>query len=387
MKRTNHSARHTTRALGAAGLAILALAGVACSKKTEDTTPVPQLMPRVAITSVKGDTQSQLMAAIYARVLENKGVRVTRKDPVDMDRAEYFQALQDGQFDMIPEFSRDLLKFVLDAVESGTTTVPTTATTDPAPATTRAPILMPTTTIATETTVPTTDTGSATTTADSSTTTTSSETTTTTVESTTTSTLVPTNERSVTAQLFAINGTIPTTLIAYEGSPAERRDVIGCSAATMKTLSLYQLFSLTDLASLAPQLRLGAPAAWIADDEAGLAVFEQYYAPEFADVVTVEAADIATAIADGTADCFVVDSFDPVITEQQLSLLFDDQYMLPNNSLIVLMSSTVNAPEVTDALNSLIGMLTTEKLNQMLREIEVNGTDVAVVANAFADNL
>ena len=93
MKRTNHSARHTTRALGAAGFAILALAAVACSKETEDTTPVPQLMPRVAITSVKGDAQSELMAAIYARVLENKGVRVTRKDPVDMERAEYFQAL------------------------------------------------------------------------------------------------------------------------------------------------------------------------------------------------------------------------------------------------------------------------------------------------------
>lgn len=396
MKRTNHSARHTTRALGAAGFAILALAAVACSKETEDTTPVPQLMPRVAITSVKGDAQSELMAAIYARVLENKGVRVTRKDPVDMERAEYFQALQDGQFDLIPEFSRDLLKFVLENVESGTTTPSTTATTEPAPATTRAPILMPTTTVAEATTTSvesTTDTG-ATTTSDSSTTTsaettttTSPETTTTSVESTTTSTLVPTNERSVTAQLFAINQSIPTTLIAYEGSPAEHRQVIGCSAATMKSLSTFQLFSLTDLASLAPEIRLGAPAAWIADEEAGLPVLQQFYAPEFADVVTVEEADIATAIADGTADCFVVDSFDPVITEQQLSLLFDDQYMLPTNSLIVLMSSTVNAPEVTDALNSLIGMLSTEKLNQMLREIEVNGTDVSVVANAFADNL
>jgi len=385
MKRTNHSARHTTRALGAAGLAMLALATVACSKKDETVTPTPQVMPRVAITSVKGDTTSQLMAAIYARVLENNGVRITRKDPVDMDRAMYFQALQDSQFDMIPELSHDLLSFVLDNVESGSTTVPTTATTDPAPATTRAPIVIPTTTIAASTTtVATTDTG-ATTTSGASTTT--SAATTTTAGATTTSTIPPTDEHSVIAQLFAINQTIPTTLIAYDGSLAQHTTAVACTPTTMKTLEAYQLFNLSDLAALAPQIRLGASAAWIADETSGLPLMERVYAPEFADVVTVEEADLATAITDAKADCFVIDSLDPLFTANDLTLLVDDQYMLPSNSVIVLMSSTVNSPEVTSALDTLAGMLTTEKLNQMLREIEVNGTDIAVVANAFADNL
>ena len=114
---------------------------------------------------------------------------------------------------------------------------------------------------------------------------------------------------------------------------------------------------------------------------------QRVYAPEFADVVTVEAADLATAITDNKADCFVLDSLDPLITANDLTLLVDDQYMLPSNSVIVLMSSTVNSPEVTSALDTLAGMLTTAKLNQMLREIVVNGTDISVVANAFADNL
>ncbi|MEI7546750.1 MAG: glycine betaine ABC transporter substrate-binding protein, partial [Actinomycetota bacterium] len=170
MKRTNHSARHTTRAVGAAGLAVLALTTLACTKKTVDTTPIPQVMPRVAITSVKGDVTSELLAAIYARALENAGVRITRKDPVAMDRPAYYKALQDGQFQMIPEFSDELLKYVLDSVDTGTTPSTTEAI---APATTRAPITIPTTT-----TVPTTTTTGATTTTAAGATTTAGSTTT-----------------------------------------------------------------------------------------------------------------------------------------------------------------------------------------------------------------
>lgn len=373
---------------------MLALATVACSKQDETTSPTPQVMPRVAITSVKGDVTSQLMAAIYARVLENNGVRITRKDPVDMDRATYFQALQDDQFDMIPEFSRELLLFVLENVESGTSTTVTTATTQPAPGTTRPPIAVTTTTIAaTTTTAATTDTGATTTSADTTTTaaatttTSTADTTTTAAATTTTTTIPPTNERSSIAQLFAINQTIPTTLLAYSGSLAEHTQVVACTNDAVSSVSGFRLFNLTDLASLAPQLRLGASAAWQADDVAGLALMQQVYAPEFADVVTVEEADLATAITDAKADCFVMDSLDPLITANDLTLMVDDQYMLSANEVIVLMSSTVNSPEVTSALDTLAGMLTTEKLNQMLREIVVNGTDIAVVANAFADNL
>ena len=111
MKRTTPTAQMFMRCLGPAALA--ALAFTACGSNDSTTTaPTLPLPPRIAVTSVKGDPESQLMAAIYARVLEDGGFRVARKDPVEMDRAQYYQAIQDGTFQLIPDYSEDLLQFV-----------------------------------------------------------------------------------------------------------------------------------------------------------------------------------------------------------------------------------------------------------------------------------
>ncbi|MCY7297656.1 MAG: hypothetical protein LH616_00390, partial [Ilumatobacteraceae bacterium] len=111
MKRTTPTAQMFMRCLGPAALAALAL--TACSSDDSTTPAITlQLPPRIAVTSVKGDPQSQLMAAIYARVLEDGGFRVARKDPVEMDRAQYYQAIQNGTFQLIPDYSDDLLQFV-----------------------------------------------------------------------------------------------------------------------------------------------------------------------------------------------------------------------------------------------------------------------------------
>ena len=45
------------------------------------------------------------------------------------------------------------------------------------------------------------------------------------------------------------------------------------------------------------------------------------------------------------------------------------------------------SPELTAALDALGLALSTPRLNQMLNEINANGTDPIVVANAFVDNL
>ena len=369
--------------MGAIGLAVLAVVAVACNKAKPDTSPVPQLMPRVSITSVKGDVESELMAAIYARVLENTGVRVTRVDPVSMDRGAYYKAMQDGQFQMIPEFSHDLLSFLLDATPTDST--PST-TNSLAPATTQEPVLMPTTTTVPATTVPTTDTSGAGSTTTQATTTTIAATTTT-AGSTTTTTVPPTNANSLMAQIVAINSTLPNTLIAYAATLADHRPEIACTPAAIKAVSTYQLYTLTNLASLAPQMRLGVTAAYRTDKEAGLPELLRFYAPEFKSVDTIETAAMGAAIDAGTVDCVAVDSFDPLIATKNLRIILDDKYMSAANAAIVLMASTVNLPEVTAALDKVTTALSTEKLARMLNEIAANGTNITVVANAFADNL
>ncbi len=93
------------------------------------------------------------------------------------------------------------------------------------------------------------------------------------------------------------------------------------------------------------------------------------------------------AVEADTADCFVIDSLDPVMTGSDLIMLLDDQYMVRMNVAIALMAATVATPEVTSALDKVASALSTDKLNQLLREIAENGTDITVVANAFVDNI
>ena len=189
------------------------------------------------------------------------------------------------------------------------------------------------------------------------------------------------------AQLVAINSSIDSKLLAYGATIAESRMVIACTDTFFQAQAAYQLYTLTDLASLAPSVRFAAPAAFLADDAEGLPQLLRVYAPEFAATLTVEAADVAAAVEADTADCFVIDSLDPVMTGSDLIMLLDDQYMARMNVAIALMAATVATPEVTSALDKVASALSTDKLNQLLREIAENGTDLTVVANAFVDNI
>ena len=82
-----------------------------------------------------------------------------------------------------------------------------------------------------------------------------------------------------------------------------------------------------------------------------------------------------------------IESLNPLITTQRLRILYDDQVMIPGNGAIALLSGEIAPPDLVAVLDSLASSLTTERLNQMLNEITANGTDPAVVANAFVDTL
>lgn len=407
MMRTTNTARLFTRCLGPAALAALALA--ACSDDATTTTTIVPLPPRIAVTSVKGDPESQLMAAIYARVLEDNGFRVARKDPVDLDRAGYYQAIQDGEFQLIPDYSFDLLDFVYSQPNSEpapTTIVPS------GPASTQAPILITTTTLAPTTTVAdttadttgdsTADTSADTTPAATSTTivvdttvadttpteTTTGETTTTADPNVTTTTEAPiSNGRGVPEQIIAINAGMPDKLLINNGAAAEKKSVIACTAEAMEANAGTQFITMTDLASIAPNIRLAGDAEYMADDALGFPALQRYYGGEFKEVLTIEDGAVADAVANGDADCFEMNSLNPIIGTEDMTILLDDKVMIPSNAVIALVDGDVTTPEAIFALDSIGTALTTERLNQMLNQIVNNGADPVVVANAFVDTL
>jgi glycine betaine/choline ABC-type transport system substrate-binding protein len=345
-------------------LAVVGALLSACGESASTLTTQPTVAPRVAVTSVKGDDTSALLAAIYARLLEQAGFRVARKDPVELDRAGYYAALQAGEFQLIPDFSGDLMAFLYS--QPGAPTAPTTIVPSE-PATTQAPITIPV-----ATTPPTTVVGDTTPVTQAPIT----------AAPTTTLPEPVVNGRTTAAQIKAIRAALASTAAIDDGLIAERKVVIACTEATMTANQNSQLFTLTNLASIAPKIRIGASAAFLADTEAGFPALQQFYGGDWAGTVTVEQAGLADAIEKGTADCFAVDSLDPIVTSKKLTIITDDKAMVPSNAAVALLASSVATPDLIAAIDTLIASLTTTRLNQMLVQV-ASGTAPSVVADAF----
>lgn len=366
MNRPSSTARLLLRTV--APLAVVGAALGACGDSGSSTSSTqPLVAQRIVVTSVKGDPRSELLSSIFARVLEDAGFRVARKDPVELDRAGYVAALQAGQFQLIPDFTGDLLSYVYS--QPGAPTTPTTVV--PAgPATTQAPITIPTTTLP-----PTTVAGD--------TTPTTIAPTTVPAPTTTVETPAPiSNGRSITEQILAVRAALPTGLAIDDGLLAEDKTVIACTEAAMKANSDVRMLTLTDLASIAPRIRIGGSAEFLADATAGFPALQQFYGGEWKGSVTVAADGLTAAVEAGDAECFGVNSLDAVITNKKMTIITDDKVMVPSNAALALMTIEVGTPDVVAAIDSLIATLTTERLNQMLVQI-AGGTDPRVVADAF----
>jgi osmoprotectant transport system substrate-binding protein len=195
------------------------------------------------------------------------------------------------------------------------------------------------------------------------------------------------NGRSVAEQVTAIKAALPSGVAVGNGTSAESKQVIACTSTAIKATQAAQLVTLTDLAGLAPGITLGGSAAFFADNEFGYPAFRSFYGGTFKSTVTVEEAGLADAFSNGTIGCAAMNSMNPIITTQQLTVLDDDKVMVPSNSAIALMSATIAEGQVIAAIDTLNASLTTARLNQMVNEVDTNHTDPIVVANAFMNTL
>ena len=168
---------------------------------------------------------------------------------------------------------------------------------------------------------------------------------------------------------------------------AENKTVIACTPATMTANAANEFESLNDLASLAPTIRLAGSAEFMNDEQSGYLAFQHIYGGEFKDLVTLADDEIAAAVENGDVDCVALNSLDPLISTERLTIMVDGYHMAPANGVVALIATEVSTPELLTTLDGLISVLTSERLNQMLNEIVSNGTNPDIVANAFVDAL
>jgi hypothetical protein len=108
---------------------------------------------------------------------------------------------------------------------------------------------------------------------------------------TTTTTTPPSNGRGVLEQVVAIQTVLDDKVVIDTGMLAENKTVIACLPATFEALADVQLTSLTDLASNAPRIRLGATEEWQNDTDAGLPALLRFYGGEFKATVLLNKGD------------------------------------------------------------------------------------------------
>ena len=327
-------------------LAALPVAGAlvfsACGSDSSTTSDTGVTIPRITL-GMTADPESRLIAELYAQTLEGAGYRVARKTAYADDAALYAAVLA-GEVQLTAQRTNSLLR-ILDATADPiggvvVTTIPITL--PPAVADTTTTAALDAAADATSTTIAT-----------------------------------PPDP------LATLRSALPDTLAVGDAASAVHAQVIACNS-TLETLATVTTIS--ELAKLAGDLRLGGPTAFETASPFGVAALTKEYSATFKEFVAVDDATLGDKITAGDLDCGVFESTDSDITTASLKILVDDLALAPIDAVLPLLTAPAATADTLSILNSVSDSLTTSALNQMLAQITVAEVDPGLVAKNFLSN-
>jgi osmoprotectant transport system substrate-binding protein len=194
----------------------------------------------------------------------------------------------------------------------------------------------------------------------------------------------PTDAKGPAQQQTAIEALLPATLRIGAAAPALDNPVIACSK---QAVADYKLSSFTSLALSAGDITIGAPEGFETSEPLGLGTWADVYHAEFKNYVPVPADLFGEVVDDITVDCLALDSLDPVIASKGMTILEDDQLLVPTRAVLPLLSADGAGDDVLGVLDAVSAKLTTQALNQLMNQIVTNGLSPDVVAKAFLESI
>lgn len=146
--------------------------------------------------------------------------------------------------------------------------------------------------------------------------------------------------------------------------------------------------TISDLESLAGDLRLGTDTSWVERDNDGYRGFQEAYGFEFGDVRAMEVSLMYEGIKNDELDVVTAYTVDPQIAEYDLRILEDDAEFFPpyDASLVARNEVLDNYPEVKEIFDNLVDTVSTEQMSQLILEVDINGRPAAEVAREFLEN-
>ncbi|PZS19653.1 MAG: glycine/betaine ABC transporter substrate-binding protein [Pseudonocardiales bacterium] len=165
----------------------------------------------------------------------------------------------------------------------------------------------------------------------------------------------------------ALETKVPATQAVLNPSPAQDSDTI---TVTKKTADKYHLKTIGDLASVASQLTLGAPAQF-KTKAAGVPALKSVYGVTFGNFTPLQAGGAITiaALKNGTVDAANIFSTDPAIAANGFVSLTDDKSMFAAQNIVPLVNKAKMTKTIADAANAVSAKLDTATLGVLVGKV------------------
>jgi osmoprotectant transport system substrate-binding protein len=183
-------------------------------------------------------------------------------------------------------------------------------------------------------------------------------------------------------QVREIRDALPPDLQLLEPSAAQDQETITC---TREVVDRHGLRTLADLAPVSGELTFGGPPELPARDGFGLRGLKKLYGVEFKEFRPLDVAGPLTvsALKSGKVDCANLFSTQSAISVNGFVTLDDPKGLIASQAVVPLVSQASMTPEAISALDRVSGKLTTDELEQMVREVEIDKADPEAVAQEF----
>jgi osmoprotectant transport system substrate-binding protein len=177
----------------------------------------------------------------------------------------------------------------------------------------------------------------------------------------------------------ALPAAMPENLTVLEQSTAEDKDVV---TVTKETADKYSLKSIGDMKG--KNLILGGPPEW-KTRATGVPGFEKNYGVTFKEYKVLDAGGPLTinALKGGQVDAADVFSTDPNILAEGWVMLEDPENQFAAQNVVPIINKEKASATVTEALNGVSAVLTTENLTEMMEKVIMEQAEPADVAADF----
>lgn len=158
---------------------------------------------------------------------------------------------------------------------------------------------------------------------------------------------------------------------------------------TKEVSEKYGIKTYSDLATKAPDLRLGGPAEF-AEREDGVKGLQQAYGGfEFKEFKQLGTGQLRyDALKNGDIDVVMVATTDARIAADGLVVIQDDKTFYPiyNIAPVIRQDTLAANPQIADILNKLSALLTDEIMTGLNVQVDIDGKEPADVAKAFLES-